>query len=407
MSVPFIGFYGNWSTPDIFDKQAWDSNTKIGEEKLIIQSPVSELYDITLGLLGYDENGYEIIDPDKIAFSTGDESVYPAVTPRLSFLRNAKTLNVDVVDKNDGSEKVLQTIYTANNVRKDTIEDTGGYEDYSYATWNGCLYDQSKGQYVAAQDGQYYLRFTAKVDLPDAKAQTLYMPVKIDSVAPSISNLTETISADKTQCTVKWNASDNTSGVGIDPLSMVVILNNEVSDSPINYDDTTGEFSCTLPINADTPNDLVIGGTDYAGNIAAVEEPIECPVTFNNLSDNLLLSAGSLNNAGNYEVTGTVSSDVDKLTINGVDAVFDDSHEYFLAEISLKEGENTVNVNAYDKDGKALPTNASYTVKLLSQAPVVTITSPADNPYSVTDQDTVTVTGNVKFEEDSPETVLR
>lgn len=397
LSVPFIGFYGNWSTPDIFDKPVWDSaNTLIGAEGLISGNTY-------LGTIGVDEYDYPIIDPDKIAFSTdSNNSLYTSATPILSFLRNAKTMNVDVVDKNDGSEKVLQTVFTANNLRKDTIEDTGGGEVYYDGTWSGYLYDQSKGQYEAAQDGQYYLRFTAKVDLPDATPQTLYMPVKIDSVAPSIGITSETISEDKTQCSVKWKVTDNNSGVGTDPLSMVVILNGKVSDSDINYDAATGEFSCTLPISTDTPNDLIIGGTDYAGNIAAVEEPVECPVTFDNLSDNLLLSAGSLNKeTGKYKVIGTVSSDVSKLTINGVEAVFDENHQYFSAEIALNEGENTVNVAAYDKDGKALPTKASYIIKLLSKAPVITITSPTDDPYVVTDQDTVKVTGNVKFEEDS------
>lgn len=397
LSVPFIGFYGNWSTPAIFDKPIWDSeNTLIGAEGLISGNTY-------LGTTGVDKYDYPIIDPDKIAFSTDmNNSIYTDVTPVLSLFRNAKTMNVDVVDKNDGSEKVLQNVFTENNVRKDTIEDSSGFDIYSNGSWLGNLYDQSKGQYVPAQDGQYYLRFTAKVDLPDATPQTLYMPVKIDSVAPTISITSETISEDKTQCTVKWKATDNTSGVGIDPLNMVVVINNKPSDSDVNYDDSTDEFSCTLPISADTPNDLIIGGTDYAGNIAFAEEPVECPVTFNNLSDNLLLSADSLNKeTGKYEVNGTVSSDVDKLTINGVEAGFDESHKYFSAEIALNEGENTVNVAAYDKDGQPLPTTASYTVKLLTKAPVVTITSPTDDPYSVTDQDTVTVTGNVKFEEDS------
>lgn len=394
LNVPYLGFYGNWSKPNIFDAPAWDTNTLIGNESLYSGSNSK----IPLGS-STDSNGNVTIDPNKIAISPDETLAYNSAVPILSFLRNAKTFNVDVVNKNDGTEKVLRNIFVDNEIRKDLIdtqEGDGGYNVYKNGTWDGKLYNSSTGKFETAPDGQYYLRFTAKVDLPNAVPQTLYLPVKVDTAAPKVQITSANTDNNSNSYTVTWKATDQ--GVGLTDKE-VVLVNGKESEAAINYDNTTGQYSSTVTLDSGVPNSVAVGVTDYAGNVGINEIAVDSPVVFYNLSDGLKLGKSAINKKGFYEVTGKVESSVKKIIVGGADAAID-SELNFTVNVPLKEGSNAISVDAYDKNGKAIVTKKSYAIILNTQNPVINIASPKTNDGTFyTEQNTVVISGNAKFEE--------
>src|SRR5699024_1693391 len=109
LHVPYVGFKGEWDSAPIFDTPEWDEDTFYG-----MTGAVTSLGDDDFGFLGEDIKTGEI-NPENIAFSPNDNGVQDDVMMILSFLRNAKEANFNVLDEN--KEKV-RTITTESNVRK-------------------------------------------------------------------------------------------------------------------------------------------------------------------------------------------------------------------------------------------------------------------------------------------------
>ena len=405
LSVPYLGYYGDWSNESILDQPAWSDSTLWAAEYLAaaVGSKVRPL-----GLLGYDENDNPVIDPDQIAFSTSEDSLYTNVLPVLTLLRNAKTMDVDVVDKNDGSAKVLRKLSTDTNLTKDLLEASpngdGGQKIYGNGYWDGKLYNQSTGKYETAADGQYYLRFTTKIDMADAKPQTLYMPVKIDSVAPTMKITSPGTSSGSADYTLTWTATDNNTSPEMLANNSVVLLNSvkvDLKASPVSYDSATKTFSCKVKLASGTSNDIVVGTFDMAGNISMQEQAVDSSVLFYNLSEGQKIGSGSLQEDGTYMVGGKVDSKVAKLVINNTTAAIDDNNE-FSASILLNEGANKVTVKAYDSSNNPIATTGEYNVYRYTKAPTITLTSPVLSGTTFnTTEDTLNITGTVKTEDPS------
>lgn len=404
LSVPYIGYYGSWSDESILDAPAWDSNSKIGQECLVQDT----FFGAYVYGKGVDENGKTVFDPNNIAFSPRPEmSGMFNVTPELSLLRNAKTLDVDVVDKNDGTEKVLRKLSTDIGVSKDLISQVGdgGYQIYRKAAWDGTFYNKSTGKYDIAADGQYYIRVTAKVDMANAKPQILYMPVKIDTVAPEVNITSKPASDGKNTYTVTWTVSDNDTPANLFGSKADILLNGGISltKQTINYNASAGEYSCTIDIDPNQQNDVQVRLSDFAGNMVTKDIILDSDVHFDyTLYEGMKINKSALQSDGTYNVKGIVDSNVGKLTINGVTASIDKDLN-FSANITLNEGLNEVKVAAFDKSGNPINTISSYKVYLYTKAPVLTITSPALNGSAIykTTESSITITGNVKTEDPS------
>lgn len=397
LHVPYIGFYGSWSKPDIIDKPFWNNSSILG------------MTGLTTNLDGKkDSNGKPIylgknlfsgeVNPEEATISPNDDGNYDIVQPYLSFLRNAKNIKVDIVDKNDGSENVLRNVFTEDKVTKDFIdmqEGDGGVKFYRAGTWDGLVYNSKTGDLEVAKEGKYYVRITTKVDLENAKPQIMYMPVKVDTTAPTI-NITSSKSADQDgNYTLTWTQKDDKSGLETD-LNTVLINGNSV-DSPITYDSKTGVYSCKFKLNENGVNNIVVGAYDKALNIGMGTIAVNTPVFFDNLSDGMKLNSYDLNKEGNYEVSGRVYEKVKTLIINGKQTKVN-ADLTFKATLKLKEGKNTVNVVAVDEDGRTIKLKESYDVYLDTKAPTVNITSPKldEEERVIAKSNVVTIEGNIK-----------
>ncbi|MDV3428830.1 MAG: Fn3-like domain-containing protein, partial [Bacillota bacterium] len=380
---PFIGFYGDWSKQDIIDKPVWDANCIWGESTLLTEMDGAYYY---LGQTGTDKNGYPVINPDKIAISPNGNELNENVTPVFTFFRNAKEMKVQVLDKD---ENLISQVALDNDIRKNMIGQDEGYQLNDNWTWNGMVYNTDEGIYKALPEGQYYINYVTKVDIENAAEQDYKVPVKIDVTAPEI-KITSGNTSNEKNYVLEWTGSDNLSGIAYTTIE----LNKEEVKNPV-ITENGGKYSCSLPLNPNKANTIVLKTLDYAYNEtdAQIEVSDKTAVPFSITFDNL--SSGLLINKSAITVTGKVSYKPDVLKIYGVDAVVKDDLT-FSADITLKEYVNYVSVLAQDSEGNNL---ANYAIKVYCDtiAPVINIDSPAvsEDGRAYINTDTFTLKGTV------------
>lgn len=291
ISIPYIGYKGDWQDGAIIDKPMWDKDSLFKHTTVVgIYPDDGHGEDIEYKILGVDEDAFETIydekrkqnvkdeeklkegyqvDPDKISFSTGFMAAQPkAVTLRLVALREAKDLEVAILNSD---HQVVRVVSRSKNYRKQ-IHNVIFESDWQRKvfhrpnilfTWDGTLYDAKSGEMVNAPDGQYYYRIRAKVKDTDKFEETI-LPVKVDSTSPHEGKIEYTFNEDGSR-DVKLNISDENGikfvGASLDnkPLKVEKVSNN-------NY------IIKNLKVNEFTNSHLHIEAMDYANNLM---DPIE------------------------------------------------------------------------------------------------------------------------------------
>lgn len=174
LSIPYCGFYGDWDQAPILDGTVYD------EESFYGAAGILGTYGDDLFYLGEKTDGS--FDSSKIAFSPNGDDAYDNMLPLLSLLRNARYIDMDILDAND--TKILDF------VDEDCIPKSycdGSSADMYYFEpawmWDGTI----DGEVVP--DGQYYLQVKTVIDYPDARWNTNTFPIYVDTVAPVINNL--------------------------------------------------------------------------------------------------------------------------------------------------------------------------------------------------------------------------
>ena len=393
LNVPYMGFYGDWSKPAIVDAPIWDDNSVDKDTGLVygINEDGEPMY---AGKIG------KKIEPKAIAMSPNGDDLADTVSPFMLIMRNAKTMSMDIVKKDGDKESLVTRINTANNVTRHEL--TKVIEDYSSllrseGAWKGTIYDETTGKMVTAPDGQYYYKITSKVDIDNAKEQTIYMPLKVDTVAPEITEVSA--KTDKGVCTLTWKATeagDLNVASGLRKQTVFVNLAPvETFVSPIKLDN--GMYTCQFKVS-DSYSQIAVATSDNAANIGVSIVEQNSGINFVKLADKKTIGPKDLDSNGNFVVEGYASTDVNKITINGIEAKFDQSHGFAVA-VPVKADSNTITVEAFDAKGAKIPSlSKAYTVNFDNVAPSIILKTPdiSVSPFIKIGIDTVTVKGNIK-----------
>lgn len=346
LSVPFMGFYGDWSRENIVDTPNYeDSDSILGVSGLVSKNHT--LYGTFV------KGGQEYVDKDKTGFSPNGDGVKDSVLPALYLLRNAKEMKVEVLD-DEGN--VIRELYNDTNVRKNVLEDGINPNYFNVASWDGTLYDSSTGKYIKAEDGQYTVRVTTKVALEGAREQTLDLPVKIDTQAPTVNiKGVEKYTDDNNESHFKlsWEAKDNENGSDITPVYEASVNGQVVNLDTSDVTEVDGVYSADIPFVDGEVNDISIAVSDNAGNITTAEKKEKAKslktVAVSGLTDGMVIGDKDLKD-GKFVVKGTAGDDLGKLEIN--DKEVEVEGNYFQEAVDVVEGENTIKVYAEDKSGK-------------------------------------------------------
>lgn len=335
--VPYFGFNGEWDDASIFDDFAWDPMTYYG---------MTVLADGEGNILNGNSHseGYE---PERFAFSPNGDGVLDSVIPVYSLLRNAKQLEVNVLD---ASGKKLRTIRTANELTKHysgTDPDNPPYTFNPANAWDG----KALGKLVA--DGQYQLELRAVIDYPNAEWQSIKFPVKVDTVAPTAK---ATFHAAASTVEVA-EFVDNENGGGADRWE-VYLNGTELTEDPATPDDeslspATEDYKVTAPLKEE--DELTAVFYDTAGNKTTVELPVtgseDSKPTIFITSPEVL----SVHDQKEITVSGRVEDDsaIASVTVNGEAATeFDGTN--FSHTLTFEDGSQHVTVKAIDEFGNEM-----------------------------------------------------
>jgi lactocepin len=245
LTVPYVGFKGKWDKAPVLDAPQW----KLPDSFYEMTGMVDE-DDNWLGFNGFTGK----IDPSAIAISPNGDGVQDQALPIISFLRNAKKVEYNILDK-DG--KKLRTIRTENNARKNYYDGGRGLT-YSYnpaRTWDG------KANLKGLPEGQYQYEIRTIIDFPGAQWQSLKLPVKIDVTAPK-----GEATYDMTTKSISFaNITDGVNGSGIYYYD-VLVDGDSILDEPLQG--STQSFKLSNSVTPDTK--VEVKAYDFAGNVSTI-----------------------------------------------------------------------------------------------------------------------------------------
>ena len=239
LSMPVMGFAGDWNKEPIIDKWAWEDgsrskgivgyddegNPKIpgtlnkgrgGEHGIDLFKPA--------GVIQNRENENKTLDqdPELFAFnnsqdftmsSTGESKIISkneidrGLTPSPLILRSASDCKISIVntmdEKNQKDLKVITVDHFIKGILNSKRSDAKGIKSsklkvYGDLRWDGLIYnphaeDENDPNYVEGKfdpiaEGQYYYKFQYRLS-PKYPYQVSYIPVKIDRTPPRIISL--------------------------------------------------------------------------------------------------------------------------------------------------------------------------------------------------------------------------
>ena len=364
LQVPFFGFNGEWDDASIFDDFTWDPMSFYGVTLLTDEKG----NDITGGTVA---GGYV---PEKFAFSpNGDGSVDKAL-PVFSLMRNAKNMEVNVLDK-DG--KKLRTIATGKDLVKHYSTEAYYTFNPAYA-WDGKVYGKN------VTDGEYQIQLRAVIDFEGAEWQSIEFPIKVDTVKPEAG-----ASFDTAASTVKVSSfTDNNDADRWE----VFVNGKEVTETEAakSLSPATKEYKVANVVKGD---DVKAVFYDVAGNSTEVKlstypEETKEPVIFFTTPE-----VTSVHKTNKVEVKGTVEDDskIVSLTVNGQEATLFDGKN-FAHTLTLDDGVQYVTVKAVDAFGNEMELRREVHVDT-KPAVVTAVDVPTKVKGNV---DEVDVTFNVK-----------
>lgn len=235
LSVPYMGFYGSWDEAPIFDASIYDASrpSYYGLTSLATYDPIRRVFSF-LGILP--DNS---IDANAIVFSPNGNGVKDNVVPVLSFLRNARELEINILDEEMNR---IRTLTTTENVRKNFSSERP-FTAYDSWIWDGTANNQR------VPEGQYYYQVKARIDYPDARWQELRFPVKVDLSAPVI----HAVHYDIDTKVLSVDATDN----------LELPLTYRITDGTLEYQNYEGIFELN---ETGFTSKSVLVVTDMAGN---------------------------------------------------------------------------------------------------------------------------------------------
>ncbi|WP_346917599.1 cell wall-binding repeat-containing protein, partial [Clostridium sp.] len=281
---------------------------------------------------------------NKIDFSPNGDGAIDTITPILSYLRNMKELEVEVLDSNG---KVIRTLAQQLDVTKhfyDDNDENPRYEILTSATWDGTI----NNKIVA--DGTYTYRVKAKVDYENAYWQNFDFKVNVDTVAPTVNK----VNYNKDTKQLEVVAEDNNQG----HIYAYVLIND---GEPIDAN-TTGKFDlskldytkCSVEVYDYARNKKSVKVTEATtGEYKEPTGPAQGDTTIPAVRITGPEFQEILNNS-KVTVAGTVqdASAIAEFTINGknVPLTFD-THTglwNFSTEVELEDGYHSIKVAAKD-----------------------------------------------------------
>lgn len=198
LTIPYMGFHGEWDAQPNIDPSPWEDERFLGFTVLW-----DEMTDLPLG---YNlETGD--FDTEKIAISS--LSAAPGVYSTFTALRNLEKTEMYIENKKGKKLQALGDFSEFTGVPWKFGKNLLPFEDNFYNGYQWKVADD-EGNFVPDDDYKYVIKST--LDYEGAKPQVLKMPIKVDSIAPSIRDIQVKPKDEKYE--ISFKAEDNKNGSG-------------------------------------------------------------------------------------------------------------------------------------------------------------------------------------------------
>ena len=184
LTVPYLGFYGDWGKPAIFDALASDGGAHTFASQIVNGATGNQLGYNPLIKVGAREGRP---NADRYVISRSGAPGAPTILePRTGTLRSVHTLTSTYT--NEAGEKVASVTNHRNwkSVYLTSTEENTWVEAYHEPT----ALDARSEAYKDLPDGEYTLTIEASNDGPSSAEQSISYKFRLDATAPVISNLT-------------------------------------------------------------------------------------------------------------------------------------------------------------------------------------------------------------------------
>ncbi|WP_028263519.1 S8 family serine peptidase [Atopobium fossor] len=345
LTIPYMGFKGDWGKEDVLDRPQWEQGNKTGLVTLYNEQPGDD-HDtrnyLPLGRM----TGATVSDPQLFALSTAGinagSTCIRNVVPLLVFLRTAEDYEIAVVKEEKEDAPAIRTLRHGHFGTKYFESEARYYDGNGYnvpdplGKWEGKVYDPKTNDFVTVSDGQYYFRIKARTTSAE-DYQTTYIPIKVDSKAPTMQ---VTINKDAHTASVELSDENAIWHVG------ATLDGNKLET--VRLDDKHWEVRGVNPSTL-SEGTLRIEAMDCAGNPA---KPFETSVSkahfrLTNLSD---VQQGKTN-----KLHLTVDKDIKKIEVTDADGTQITTSQTadgsFTVDLSaLTPGSPKISLKLYDAD---------------------------------------------------------
>ncbi|WP_088072738.1 S8 family serine peptidase [Gottfriedia luciferensis] len=337
LTVPYMGYYGEWDQPQNIDPAAYDKDAFLG---------YTTLWNDEIGAegsypLGYDpKTGQFNMDHIVMSPNAPLKEVYPSFT----VLRNLQKTEMYVENEKGELVQYLGDFseYTGRpwKFRKNIMS----FRDYLNTGYGWDLKDQN-GQVVT--DGVYNFVIKSTLDYKGAKPQIVKLPLYIDSVAPVVSDIQ--VKPKSGQYEISFKADDSGSGYN----GAIIWYNGKYKLLP---------QGATSTIVKEEPKSVVVLGVDYAlnqsytvwGDPSYINEGML--VSYFSVSPNKNINAktpAGINAFANNNVNWKINvKDVNGNVIDTLDVENQNEiHLKWTPEADVPSGTYTISADVTSKDG--------------------------------------------------------
>ncbi|WHY79044.1 S8 family serine peptidase [Neobacillus sp. WH10] len=252
LSVPYMGFYGDWDELQNLDAPMWDKDAFVQETALFPYWGKKNWLGKPEVPLGYDKVT-KTFDEQRMATSpyAANQGVYSIFTT----LRNVKLVHQYI---EDASGNLVRDLGNYSEI-------TGTGEPWKFRKnvmaasdfWNpGYGWDLKSEDGKVVPDGKYQFVIESTLDYEGAQTQSIKLPISVDSVAPKAENI-QVNKTPENKYLITWNMKDNEGGSGLTKSYAYV---NGVYK-------TLSPTQSSLLVNEE-PKSVIMMLFDWAGNVS-------------------------------------------------------------------------------------------------------------------------------------------
>lgn len=253
--VPYLGYFGDMTSEDVFDKPANDKQNVYGGNYFVNEHdyPRGIADEQSLKKIVNLDGNYDwqqvakLYQDGKVAFSPNNDKKSDLLKPVAFVKQNLQDLKIVVLDDTGkvvrvvADEKGLDRSFYQAGYNQDVSLSVSMRNDPTTFDWDGKLYDTKTGSYVVAPDGQYTYRFVATLyNDGQKKVQTADHPVVIDTTTPTLKDLKLKVDTTSKTNTAKLSFTYADTGAGFTDYSYAVLkINDQVFGHKLNAGTST------------------------------------------------------------------------------------------------------------------------------------------------------------------------